>query len=72
MIDLNSLLPVNSGWILSTANGINDNGWITGQGSINGLAHAYILRPNAVPEPSTLVVFGIGAMAITAGRRRRR
>lgn len=67
MIDLNILLPTNSGWTLTAARGINDSGWITGQGIIGGLFHAYILRPNAVPEPSALVMFGLGMIAIGAG-----
>jgi probable HAF family extracellular repeat protein len=43
--DLNNLIPANSGWSLSTANGINEAGQITGQGTINGQQHAFLLTP---------------------------
>jgi probable HAF family extracellular repeat protein len=36
MTNLNSLLPANSGWTLLTATGINDQGMISGTGSIPG------------------------------------
>jgi probable HAF family extracellular repeat protein len=32
MVDLNALLPLNSGWVLTEANGVNDKGQITGYG----------------------------------------
>ena len=43
MIDLNSLLPPNSPWVLLQASGINDDGTIVGYGLINGEYHAFIL-----------------------------
>jgi probable HAF family extracellular repeat protein len=45
MQDLNNLIPANSGWTLDWAFAINDNGQITGSGSINGTTHAYLLTP---------------------------
>ena len=45
MIDLNTLLPSNSGWVLIEANDINDRGQITGFGLHNGLERAYRLNP---------------------------
>jgi len=42
MQDLNSLIDPNSGWTLMWAFAINDNGQITGSGSINGQTHAYL------------------------------
>jgi probable HAF family extracellular repeat protein len=45
MIDLNTLLPPNSGWVLLEANGINDNGQITGYGLHNGAGRAFRLSP---------------------------
>lgn len=44
-INLNALLPENSGWQLITANDINDRGEIVGSGLINGEEHAYLLTP---------------------------
>jgi probable HAF family extracellular repeat protein len=47
MQDLNNLIPANSGWLLVYAFAINDNGQITGQGTINGETHAFLLTPVA-------------------------
>ena len=45
MIDLNTLLPISSGWILQEARGINENGQIVGVGTINGQTHGFLLTP---------------------------
>ena len=45
MVDLNTLLPLNSGWVLMEANDINDNGQITGYGLHNGVGRAFRLSP---------------------------
>lgn len=45
MQDLNSLIPVSSGWTLSTATGINAWGQIVGEGTRNGQPHGYLLTP---------------------------
>jgi probable HAF family extracellular repeat protein len=42
MTDLNTLIPSNSGWVLTSANGINDNEQIVGQGTINGQYHTFL------------------------------
>jgi probable HAF family extracellular repeat protein len=42
MIDLNTLLPNGSPWVLLQASGINDEGKIVGYGTINGEYHAFI------------------------------
>lgn len=44
-VDLNSLIPRKSGWILENASGINSWGQITGMGYINGQYHAFLLTP---------------------------
>ena len=67
-IDLNSLIPAGSGWILTSAEGINSAGDIVGFGTINGATHAYLLTP--VPEPASVAVLCI-AVLLTSGRRRR-
>jgi probable HAF family extracellular repeat protein len=43
MLDLNTLIPRNSGWTLSNATGINIVGQIVGDGIINGQNHAFLL-----------------------------
>jgi len=45
MQDLNNLIPPNSGWSLSVAYAINKSGQITGQGTINGEQHGFLLTP---------------------------
>ncbi|MFO0757209.1 MAG: DNRLRE domain-containing protein [Byssovorax sp.] len=45
MIGLNSLIDPGSGWVLFTAQAINDAGMIVGLGARNGVNHAYRLRP---------------------------
>ena len=50
MQDLNTLIPSNSGWSLSMATGINNRGQITGQGTINGQQHGFLLAPTDEPS----------------------
>ncbi|HLK57528.1 MAG TPA: hypothetical protein VKU00_13255 [Chthonomonadaceae bacterium] len=45
MVDLNTLLPTGSGWVLTSATGIDDAGEIVGFGSIGGNVHAFLLEP---------------------------
>jgi probable HAF family extracellular repeat protein len=45
MADLNSLIPAGSGWVLTGASAINDNGDIVGDGVVNGQNHAFLLTP---------------------------
>jgi hypothetical protein len=45
LLDLNNLIPANSGWTLLTANAISDAGLIVGAGNLNGTLHGYLLAP---------------------------
>jgi probable HAF family extracellular repeat protein len=47
MLDLNSLIPANSGWVLIGATAINDQGQIVGEGTLNGqqTPEAFLLTP---------------------------
>ena len=43
--DLNALLPVNSGWVLTSASGVNDCGFIVGFGTKSGVSKPFLLAP---------------------------
>lgn len=60
-IALSALIDPASGWRLQSAVGINDSGWIVGQGiNRDGEWHGYVLKP--IPEPVTIVLLAIGAL----------
>jgi probable HAF family extracellular repeat protein len=46
MIDLNTRIPRDSGWVLLVANGINNRGQIVGYGRRNGQRRAFLLTPS--------------------------
>jgi probable HAF family extracellular repeat protein len=50
MTDLNTLIPSGSGWVLQIASGINDNGQITGTGTVSGQTHAFLLTPSTAGQ----------------------
>ncbi len=55
MEDLNSVLSPTSGWVLTDAVAINDNGQIIGDGSLNGVEEGFLLTPTPLP-PSLLLL----------------
>ncbi len=68
MIDLNTLLPPNSGWVLEAANAINDSGQIVGYGiNPNGQTHGFLL--NTAPEPGSFVLLFTGSAILVVNRR---
>jgi probable HAF family extracellular repeat protein len=46
MIDLNNLIASGSGWVLTSAEAINDKGQIVGWGTLNGTSRAFLLDPS--------------------------
>lgn len=77
-IDLNDYLDADTasaGWILNSANDINNNGWIIGLASNSQLGiyqHAFLLSVTPVPEPEAyaMMLAGLGLVGVMARRRR--
>jgi uncharacterized membrane protein len=75
--DLNTLIDPNSGWLLSTATGITDDGTIVGMGSYDGQGEIFLLTPTSgdpsalgsVPEPTTLSVLALAMLPLHRRRR---
>jgi len=44
-IELNSLIPAHSGWLLTGVSSINNHGQIVGTGIHNGKTRAFLLTP---------------------------
>jgi hypothetical protein len=45
MVDLNDLIDAQSGWVLETAEAINDRGQIAGRGAFHGGTRGFLLAP---------------------------
>jgi probable HAF family extracellular repeat protein len=73
LVDLNTLIDPGLGWTLHTANGINDNGQIVGQGFIGGVSfRAFLLTPiTPVPVPAAVWLFGsaLAGMGVISRRK---
>ena len=54
MVDLNSLIPANSGWVLEVATAINQSGHIVGLGTLVGSQRAFLWRDGQVTDLGTL------------------
>ena len=54
MVNLNTLIDADSGWVLNSAASINESGQIVGSGVHNGQYRAFLLTP--VPEPSVVAL----------------
>jgi probable HAF family extracellular repeat protein len=53
LMDLNTLIPADSGWYLQAAESINDAGEIVGNGLINGDFHVHAFLATPAPAPPT-------------------
>ena len=69
--DLNTLVDIEGGWQLTTAQDINDAGQILGTACRNGSCTSVLLSP--VPEPATslMLLAGLGALLPLTRRARR-
>jgi probable HAF family extracellular repeat protein len=61
MVDLNGLIPGDSGWVLTSANAISDNGYITGAGTVHGASHAFLLTPGGATLARTWKATAVAA-----------
>ncbi|PIP81043.1 MAG: hypothetical protein COW84_01960 [Gammaproteobacteria bacterium CG22_combo_CG10-13_8_21_14_all_40_8] len=52
MIDLNSQIDCDLGWVIATADSINDNGQIVGTALLGDALHAYLLTPTPNDGPA--------------------
>lgn len=69
MTDLNTLVPVNSGWILTAATAINDEGGIVGTGLLNGQVHGFLLTTGQTPPtPPAEPPIAMASADVTAGK----
>jgi len=66
--NLNTLIPSASGWDLTEATGINDDGQIIGLGTLNGVSSAFLLTPTTVPEPTSISLLGVGLLLLNSRR----
>jgi probable HAF family extracellular repeat protein len=57
-VDLNTLIPANSGWLLNCAQSLDDAGVIVGFGTINGAVHAFVATPVTNYTVTDLGTFG--------------
>ena len=69
MADLNDMIDPSLGWRLISATAVNDMGQIVGYGTSPsdtqfGQEDGFLLTPIATPEPSTLVLLGVGATSL--------
>lgn len=81
MIDLNDLLPTNTGWQLNEARDINESRVIVGTGTIKGQTHAFLLSAAgpAIPTTSewglvalTLALLTVGTIVLNRRNRKAR
>jgi len=76
LLDLNSLVPIDSGWELNAAYGINGNGQIVGSGTFQGQTRAFRLDPlgvalnaaAAIPEPGTFTMLAAAVVLVFVAR----
>lgn len=67
ILDLNTLLPAGSGWVLLSAESINTRGDIVGVGTYNGASRAFLL--SVVPEPSVTLLIGMAGLGLLRRRK---
>lgn len=64
-VDLNTRVPSDSGWVLSSASAVSATGQIVGQGLRGGVARAYRLTPGAAADTTAPVITSVTASPST-------
>ena len=68
VVNLNNVIPANSGWLLLNATAINDKGQIVGYGQFNGSGEGFLMTPT--PEPKTLALLATAGVGLLLLKRR--
>ena len=69
LTDLNTLIAADSGWILTAATAINENGDIVGSGLLNGQVHGFLLTTGQTPPaPAAEAPIATASADVTAGK----
>lgn len=71
MSDLNDLVELPAGWLLTHATAINDNGDIVGRGLLDGIEHGFILANGNIPGPppvSNMPPVAVAHANVTSGK----
>jgi probable HAF family extracellular repeat protein len=71
LVDLNDRIALGSGWRLSSAFKINSQGQIIGMGLVDGQPRGFLLTPEPIPEPGT-ILGAIAGIGLLIGRRKQR
>lgn len=72
VVDLNTLMAPDSGWILQNSREINNLGQIVGSGQLNGEIRGFILKSAIVPEPMSFLLYGLGGISMGIFKRIKR
>jgi hypothetical protein len=67
-VDLNTLLPPNSGWVLTEVTGINASGQMVGDGLLNGVQTVFLMAPAATKDTTPPVIANLTAMPSTISK----
>jgi hypothetical protein len=67
-IDLNTLIDPSSGWTITDAYSINNNGWIVGWGSYVYPGGGYEGPILIIPEPATILLLTLGGLVLRKKR----